>query len=75
MKSKITIDSGAEESVWPIDMVDKSELVETEASRRKIGFVAANGSRMENFGAVNVKFENDGKPMCMNFMPRTLRNL
>ena len=66
-KSKITIDSGAEESVWPVDQVGDHDLVETEASRNNIGFVAANGARMKNSGALNVKFENKGKPMSMNF--------
>jgi len=66
-KSKITIDSGAEESVWPIDCVDADELVETEASRNNIGFVAANGARMKNFGALKVDFKKGGKPMSMNF--------
>ena len=66
-KSKITIDSGAEESVWPIDQVNEDMLVETDASRKGIGFVAANGSKMKNHGAVQVKFEKGGKPMSMNF--------
>jgi hypothetical protein len=66
-KSKITIDSGAEESVWPIGQVDEKDLGETEASRNDIGFVAANGARMKNFGALKVEFENKGKPMQMNF--------
>jgi hypothetical protein len=66
-KSKITIDSGAEESVWPIDQVDEGDLVETEASRNDIGFVAANGARMKNYGALKVDFENEGKAMQMNF--------
>ena len=66
-KSKITIDSGAEESVWPIDQVNEEDLVETEASRNDIGFVAANGARMKNFGALKVDFRKGGKPMSMNF--------
>jgi len=66
-KSRITVDSGAEESVWPIDLVDEKDLVETEASRNDIGFVAANGARMQNYGALKVEFENAGKPMQMNF--------
>jgi hypothetical protein len=51
-KSRITIDSGAEESVWPIEQIGDHELVETEASRNGIGFVAANGAKMKNFGAL-----------------------
>jgi len=73
IRSKITIDSGAEESVWPIDQVNEEMLVETEASRRGIGFVAANGHKMKNHGAVQVKFENDGKLMSMNFHATTVK--
>jgi hypothetical protein len=66
-KGKITIDSGAEESVFPVDMIEESEIVETEASRKGYGFIAANGSKMKNYGAAKVKFDNDGKPRAMNF--------
>jgi len=66
-KSRITIDSGAEESVWPIEQIGDHDLVETEASRNGIGFVAANGAKMKNFGALKVDFRNSGKPMSMNF--------
>jgi len=66
-KSKITIDSGAEESVWPIGEVGDRELIETEASRNNVGFIAANGAKMKNFGALKVDFSNDGKPLSMKF--------
>jgi hypothetical protein len=66
-KGKITIDSGAEESVYPMSMCDKGDLVETEASRKGYGFVAANGSKMTNYGAVKLKFQNEGKDRSMNF--------
>jgi len=66
-KNKITIDSGAEESVWPIEWVSEGELVETEASRQDIGFVAANGARMRNYGALKVDFDKGGRAMSMNF--------
>ena len=72
-KGKITIDSGAEESVWPIDLVDEGELVETEASRSDIGFVAANGARMKNYGALKLQFEKEGKPMSMKFHATTVK--
>jgi hypothetical protein len=64
---KITIDSGAEESVFPVDMIDEDEIVETEASRKGYGFIAANGSKMKNYGAAKVKFNNEGKSRAMNF--------
>jgi hypothetical protein len=66
-RGKITIDSGAEESVYPMSMCDKEDLVETDASRRGLGFVAANGSKMKNYGAVKVKFQNEGRNRAMNF--------
>ena len=72
-KSKVTIDSGAEESVWPIDQCDEDQIKETEASRNNIGFVAANGSKMKNFGAIKVEFKRNGKPMSMNFHATTVK--
>ena len=66
-KGKITIDSGAEESVFPVDMIDEAEVVETEASRKGFGFIAANGSKMKNYGAAKVKFNSEGKPRSMHF--------
>ena len=72
-KKKITIDSGAEESVWPVNEVNPKELVETEASKNGLGFIAANGSHMDNYGAVKVKFENGNKPMSMNFHATTVK--
>jgi len=39
----------------------------TSDSERGIGFVAANGSRMENYGGTQVKFEKYGKVRAMNF--------
>jgi hypothetical protein len=64
---KITIDSGAEESVYPISLCEEKEIVETEASKRGYGFVAANGSKMKNYGAVKIRFQNEGKARAMNF--------
>jgi len=50
-KGKVTVDSGAEDSVWPATHVDWDKVVETEESRKGICFVAANGGRMNNYGA------------------------
>ena len=36
-------------------------------SKSDVGFVAANGSRMKNYGSTEIKFNNQGKAMCMNF--------
>ena len=54
VKGKVTVDSGAAESVWPIDMVGDNENLETQ--EEMIGFVAANGARMTNYGKKVAKF-------------------
>jgi len=66
-KGKVTIDSGAEVSIWPAAHVAWENVKPTLDSERGIGFVAANGSRMENYGGTQVKFEKDGKVKAMNF--------
>ena len=58
MKGKITVDRGAAESVWPADMVREEE--ELEQKEGMIGFVAANGSPMQNYGRKVAKFVNIG---------------
>ena len=59
--------------MWPIDQVNDYYLIETEASKNNIGFMAANGAKMKNFGAVKVEFENKGKPMSMKFHATTVK--
>jgi len=66
-KGKVTVDSGAEASVWPASNVSWENVYETEDSAKGIGFVAANGSRMENYGGTQVRFEKDGKLKAMDF--------
>jgi len=66
-KGKVTVDSGAEDSVWPATHVDWANVVETEESRKGIGFVTANGGRMDNYGGTKVEFVKDGKRKSMNF--------
>ncbi len=66
VRRKITIDSGAEESMWPKEMVEQEDVVETEVSRRGIGFVAANGSKMRSCGAMKTTFQEGGKARSMN---------
>ena len=54
---KITIDSGAAESVMPWEMVPNSEtLKETTHGKR---FVAANGAVMRNYGKKTVQFKGN----------------
>ena len=61
------MDSGAEASVWPASSIAWHNVYETEDSGKGIGFVAANGTRMENYGGTRVKFEKDGKLKAMDF--------
>ena len=57
-KGKITIDSGAGESVLPKDMLPNEELIEGEAKKNGVKYVAANGSKMENYGEKKVRFKH-----------------
>ena len=66
-KGKVTVDSGAEDSVWPATHVCWDNVEETEESVKGIGFIAANGTRMENYGGTKVKFKSGGKTKAMNF--------
>ena len=66
-KGKVTVDSGAEESVWPSTHVNWEKVKETEDSRKGIGFIAANGVKMPNYGSTQVDFKKDGKVKRMNF--------
>jgi len=54
-------------SIWPATHVSWDNVKPTEESEKGIGFVAANGSRMENYGGTQVVFEKDGKVKAMNF--------
>ena len=66
-KGKVTVDSGAEDSVWPASHVSWHKVKESEDSARGIGFVAANGEKMKNYGSTQVLFHKDGKAKKMNF--------
>ena len=57
---KITIDSGAAESVMPRDVVPNEELIEGEAKKKGVKYVAANGGKMENLGEKKGRFRRDG---------------
>ena len=59
-RGKITIDSGAAESVLPADIVPNETLIEGDAKRRGVKYVTANGGRMENMGEKRVRFRRDG---------------
>lgn len=58
-KGKITIDSGAAESVMPAEML-KEVPQESVGSRNGTVYIAANGGRMPNMGEKKVNFVSQG---------------
>jgi hypothetical protein len=55
-KGKITVDSGAEESVMPGEMLPEEEMKMAKKKR----FIAANGNEMAHYGEKDVKFRCEG---------------
>ena len=71
LPGKITVDSGAGESVWPVEMIGVGK-VEGEKPDMKVGFVAANGTKMQNYGRTKVGFvtlgeDDEGKSRSLRF--------
>ena len=56
-KGRITIDSGAAESVLPRSMLKEVQLRESEGSRNGMCFKVANGGKMPNYGEKKVNFQ------------------
>ena len=56
----MTIDSGAAESVMPRNMLEHEALVEGEAKKSGVKYVAANGAKMDNYGEKRVRFRKEG---------------
>ena len=63
VRGKVTVDSGAGESVWPSGALGGADAVATNS----VGFIAANGSRMKNMGTKRVVFIKDQKRRAMGF--------
>ena len=65
---EITVDSGAAESVLPKDMLPNEVLVEGDAKRAGVQYVAANGAPMPNRGEKRVRFRSgvDGSKKGLN---------
>ena len=55
---KVTIDSGAEESVWPKGLLEAECVVPAKNPRK---FVAANGNPLKHYGEKVVKFKTQGQ--------------
>ena len=63
---RIQIDSGAIDTVGPKEIAGAFKMRETEMSRRGIGFVAANGSGIKNYGEkMVVGYTDDGGAVSM----------
>lgn len=56
-KGKITVDSGAAESVIPKDLLKEIPTQESEGSRNGVQYIAANGGKMPNLGEKKVHFK------------------
>ena len=67
-KGRITIDSGAAESVMPMDILGDVKLRPSEGSRKGVQYVTANGGRMPNLGEKKVFFKTvDGATSSVVF--------
>ncbi len=63
---RVRIDSGAIDTVGPKEIARAFEMKETEMSRRGIGYVAANGSSIKNYGEKKiVGYTDDGESVSM----------
>ena len=69
LKRGITMDSGAGNNVMPRRMViKKSEIRDSEGSRRGVHYVAANDGRIPNEGEYDLKFSTvEGQEQCLTF--------
>ena len=52
--TRVQVDSGAIDTVAPKEVAGAFKIRETEASRRGLGFVAANGTKIKNYGEKQV---------------------
>ncbi len=65
-KGRIQVDSGAIDTVGPKYMAGAFKMKETEMSRKGIGFVAANGRGIKNYGEkMIVGYTGDGGAVSM----------
>ena len=63
---RVQVDSGAIDTVAPKDVARGFSLRETPMSKNKVGFVAANGSKIENYGERTVVgYTDDGEGVSM----------
>ncbi len=63
---RIRVDSGAIDTVGPKEITGAFKMWETEMSKRGIGYVAANGSGIKNYGEKKiVGYTDDGEGLSM----------
>ena len=67
-RGKITIDSGAAESVLPADMLPNEKLMDGGAKKRGVRYVAAHGGKMDNLGEKKVRFRRQGSAAVSSIM-------
>ena len=69
-RGRITVDSGAAESVMPRELLKEVQLKESEGSKNGVSYRAANGTRMPNYGEKRVEFQLTG-----NGQPKGIHNI
>ena len=75
-RGKITVDSGAAESVWPDGLLPEVETRPSAGSKKGVNYIAANGSRMPNMGEKKVKFKTkDGINSNITFQATKVKKL
>ena len=71
-KGRITIDSGAAESVIPLDMLKQVRTIPGDASKQNTIYTSADGGQMWNHGHSYVHFRSTGEQdICMADFQRT----
>lgn len=71
---KITIDSGAAESVMPVEFLKAQPMEATSEDKKKARYIAANGDVMYNAGQKKVKFKTkDGNISSITFQATGVR--
>ena len=71
-KGRITIDSGAAESVIPVDMLKQVPTIPGDASKQNTIYTSADGGQMWNHGHSYVHFRSTGEQdICMADFQRT----
>ena len=68
-RGKITIDSGAAESVWPHAMLPEITTKLSKGSQQGVMYVATNGSKMPNRGREEGALPDEGRDQVEHYVP------